>query len=99
MTQAVLILRSEQPHAGPGAVSILAVGKGRILTGGEGGAAQVAVTYMWRGVPLTELASLLLEHLGPDARVWLDVVFHDQRQHEDVAQAVRPGQPSLSAPP
>ncbi len=60
----------------------------------------MAVTYMWRGVPLTELASLLLEHVGADARVWLDVVFHDQRQHEAVAQAaVRPGQPSLSAPP
>jgi hypothetical protein len=49
---------------------------------------------MWRGVPLTELVSLLLEHVGADTRVWLDVVFHDQRRHEAVAQAVRPGRPS-----
>ena len=40
---------------------------------------QVAVTYMWRGVPLMELVSILKNNFGLDALVWLDIVFNDQR--------------------
>ena len=48
---------------------------------------------MWRAVQLTELVSLLLEHIGADALVWLDIVFHDQRRPEAVAQSVQPAMP------
>ena len=48
---------------------------------------QVAVTYMWLGVPLLELVDILEGEFGLDAEVWLDIIFNDQRTDEAVGLA------------
>ncbi len=50
---------------------------------------EVAVTYMWLGVPLLELVAVLLREFGANTLVWLDIVFNDQRSNEAVLKAVR----------
>ena len=47
---------------------------------------QVAVTYMWLGIPLLELVELLIKHYGGKTMVWLDIVFNDQRNEMATVQ-------------
>ena len=47
---------------------------------------QVAVTYMWLGSPLFELVDLLRHNFGPEALVWVDIIFNDQRTKESVRE-------------
>ena len=47
------------------------------------------ITYMWLGTPLLSLLPLLRRRArGVDIRVWVDVVFNDQRTPQAITRAV-----------
>ena len=52
-------------------------------------AADDIITYMWLGTPLLSLPPLLRRRArGVDIRVWVDVVFNDQRTPQAITRAV-----------
>ena len=52
-------------------------------------AADDILTYMWLGTPILCLAPLLRRRAhGVDIRVWVDVVFNDQRSPQAITRAV-----------